>query len=264
MNLDPRPIYVTIADDLRRQIITGELAVGDQIPTEAVLCEKHGVSRMTVRQALDSLVLSGHLRRRRGKGTFVNSAKTERSASRLLGFEEDTANRGLTPVTTVLEVTWQEADSEERQYLGLRPGTLVQKIDRLREVNGEPIGINHIVLLEPWSRALAGHDFSRSLYAILRESLVDEVKEAEQRIEAVPADAEQAALLRVEVGAPLLRIVRTTYLERHGLIGLTRTYYRGDRYFLSLKVIRDTPEAGAPPSPATAQATRRRKKDEPT
>ncbi len=248
---DARPIYVTISDELRQRIISGSLSVGDQIPTEAELCDQYGVSRMTVRQALDSLVSSGYLMRLRGKGTFVSSDKAERSASRLLGFEEDTLGRGLTPATRVLSTRWLEANREERQLLGQLPGSRVQRIDRLRTVNDEPVGINHVVLLERWGRALAGEDFSRSLYSILRESLADEVKEAEQRIEAAPADDAQAELLEVAVGAPLLRIVRTTYLERHGLIGLTRTFYRGDRYFLSLKVSRESLNHGAPLAAAT-------------
>ena len=248
---DARPIYVAISDDLRQQIISGSLSVGDQVPTEAALCQTYGVSRLTVRQALNSLVASGYVTRRRGKGTFVNSDKAERSASRLLGFEEDTANRGLLPATRVLATGWFEAAREEVQLLGLKPGAKVQRIDRLRTVNGEPVGINHVVLLERWGKALADQDFSKSLYQILRSTLTDEVKEAEQRIEATPADPQQAELLQVTTGAPLLRIVRTTYLERHGLIGLTRTYYRGDRYFLSLKVSRESLNHGTPEAAAT-------------
>lgn len=233
-----RPIYRTISADLRQQINSGELAVGEQLPTEAALCEHYGVSRMTVRQALDMLVSSGLIVRRRGRGTFVKSAKVERSASELLGFQEDTILRGLEPSTEVLARGWKDASPEDRQFLDLPAGRRVWRIDRLRSVGGEPIGINHIILLERWGEALRHQDFSRSLYTIISHSLADEVKEADQRIEAVPASPDQAELLATQPGAPLLRIVRTTYLRRHGLIGLTRTFYRGDRYFLSLKVLR--------------------------
>lgn len=239
-----RPIYVTISDDLRSQITGGTLAVGDQVPTEAALCERYGVSRMTVRQALDTLVTSGYVARRRGKGTFVISQKAERSASVLLGFEEDTRLRGMTPTTRVLGIGWTRAGREESQLLGLTADDRVMQVDRLRSVNGEPIGINHIVLLEKWGGLLKDEDFGRSLYSVVKAVLDDEVKEADQRIEASPANPEQAELLQVNPGAPLLRIVRTTYLWRLGLIGLTRTFYRGDRYFLSLKVSRKTPQDG--------------------
>lgn len=240
-----RPFYVTIAEELRKQITDGDLAIGDQVPTEAVLCQHYGVSRMTVRQALDTLVSSGYLVRRRGKGTFVVSDKAERSASQLLGFEEDTKLRGMTPATRVLKVGWAQAGKEELQLLGLKQGARIKQVDRLRTVNGEPIGLNHIVLLEKWAQLLGEEEFGGSLYDLLATALRDQIKEAEQRIEATPATQQQADLLQVQVGAPLLRIVRTTYLERNGLIGLTRTYYRGDRYFLSLKVSRKTLGPGA-------------------
>lgn len=251
-DLAARPIYATIAGDLRQEITSGALVVGDQIPTEAELCDHYRVSRMTVRQAIDLLVASGYLKRQRGKGTFVNSDKAERSASRLLGFEEDSLNRGLSPATRVLGSGWHQAGLEEQQLLGLPRTARILQVDRLRTVNDEPIGINHIVLLERWGRNLTDQDFRKSLYAILRDSLADEVKEAEQRIEAVPANNEQADLLQVVPGAPLLRIVRTTYLQRHGLIGLTRTYYRGDRYFLSLTVSRESLNHGGHDPAATA------------
>lgn len=241
-----RPIYTVIADDLMRLIVEGGVSVGERLPSEAELCRTYGVSRMTVRQAVTALVDGGYVERRRGSGTFVQSTKLERSASRMLGFEEDMLLRGLTPTTVVLRSGWTTAGPEEREFLRLDGGARVLSVERLRSVNGEPIGTNQITLPQKWGELLEGQDFSRSLYALLREVLDDEVKEAEQRIEATPADHAQATLLRVARGAPLLRIVRTTFLRRHGLIGLTRTYYRGDRYYLSLKVSREALEQGGP------------------
>ena len=142
---DTRPIYQTIAADLRERITGGRLRVGERLPSETELCRDYGVSRMTVRQALSSLQASGLLLRRQGKGTFVASTKGERSASRLLGFEEDTISRGLTPGSTVLASGWGELDAEAQLLLdrsGPEPAFLV---DRLRTVNDEPIGINRII-----------------------------------------------------------------------------------------------------------------------
>lgn len=244
LTAEAQPIYRTIADDLRSRIVSGDLAVGEQIPTEADLCAIYGVSRMTVRQALSSLSASGYLVGRRGKGTFVASNKAERSASRLLGFEEDTRNRGLDPATRVLSTEWREADSEAQLLLDCPPGTRLLSVERLRTVNGEPIGINHVLLLEQWAGRLVGEDLGGSLYAIIRRVVADEVAMADQRIEAVQATGEQAELLAIEPGAPLLRIVRATYTHDHGLIGLTRTFYRGDRYYLSLTVNRHAFDRG--------------------
>jgi GntR family transcriptional regulator len=237
---------MTIADELRQQIITGQLSVGDQVPTEAALCTRYGVSRMTARQALNSLAAGGYLIRRRGKGSFVASGKAERSASLLLGFAEDTRNRGLEPVTRVLHHALREADREARHLLDLPAGAQVLVIDRLRSVSGEPVGINHILLLPRWSDAFSQQDFTGSFYGIIQTVLDDHATVADQRVEAVEANAEQSDLLGITPGAPLLRIVRITYLQKHGLIGLTRTFYRGDRYFLSLRVNRESFSSGSP------------------
>jgi GntR family transcriptional regulator len=238
---------MTIADDLRQQIISGQLSIGDQVATEAALCSRYSVSRMTARQAVNSLVTGGYLTRRRGKGTFVTSDKAERSASHLLGFAEDTRNRGLEPVTRVLHQGLRSADREARQLLDLPAGTQLLTIDRLRSVNSEPIGINHILLLDRWSDAFGDQDFTGSFYRIIHQVLDDDVRIAQQRVEAVQANAEQAALLGIAPGSALLRIIRVTYLQKHGLIGLTRTFYRGDRYFLSLQVSREAFTSGSSP-----------------
>lgn len=233
-----RPIYQTIASDLRDRINAGQLRVGDRLPSEAELCLEYGVSRMTVRQALSSLQAGGFLLKRRGKGTFVASAKAERSASRLLGFEEDTLIRGLTPGSTVLNSNWTTLDEEAQLLLDRNGRERAFVVERLRTVNGEPVGINRIILLERWARQLQGADFGGSLYRIIAEKLSDEASFANQRIEAVAATAQQAELLGITAAQPLLRITRTTHTARHGVIGLTRTHYRGDRYYLSLTVSR--------------------------
>lgn len=235
---DARPIYRTIADDLRYRITSGQLQIGDRLPSESELCGTYGVSRMTVRQALGSLQASGHLLKKRGKGTFVASTKAERSASRLLGFAEDTINRGLTPGTRVLRHGWSELDREAQLLMERSTPERAYTVERLRTVDGEPIGINLIILLDKWARRLSNADFTRSLYGIILERLDDEVMHADQRIEAVTATPEQAQLLAVDTAAPLLRITRVTHTTRHGIIGLTRTLYRGDRYYLSLTVSR--------------------------
>lgn len=236
--VDARPIYQAIADDLRNRIVSGQLAIGDQIPSESELCQTYEVSRMTVRQAVGSLQASGYLMTRRGKGTYVVSAKAERSASRLLGFGEDTVSRGLQPGTKVLNSNWTTLDREAQQLLGRPQPESAYSVERLRTVNGEPVGINQVILLEKWARRLEGADFAGSLYRIISTGLEDEVMYADQRIEAVAAGEEAARLLHLDAGAPLLRITRTTHTAQHGVIGLTRTHYRGDRYYLSLTVSR--------------------------
>lgn len=235
------PMYARIMADIRGEIAAGTLALGDRLPPEAALCERYGVSRMTVRHAVDGLVAAGLLKRRRGVGTFVSRTKTERVASRLLGFREDALAHGLTPTTEVLSTTTEALGAEDGAILDLPPTTRVLRVGRRRSTDGEAIGLNTVVLVPPFATLLRELDFSGSLYEAVAAALGTEVAGAAQTVEAVVADAPTAAILEVQSGAALLRVTRATYLEDGRTLGLTRTLYRGDRYFLSLQLERGEP-----------------------
>lgn len=193
---------------------------------------------MTVRHALGRLVAHGLLVRRRGIGTFVAKPKMERVTSHLLGFEEDMVAHGLTPQTKLLEQGWLAPDGKDAQMLELTSEERVLQVKRLRYTNNEPIGINTIQLVPSMGRQLENEDFTRSFYTLVNETLGSGVAFAKQRVEAVPAEREQAQLLNVEKGMCFLKVERLTYLQDNRLLGLTRSYYRGDCYFLSLTVER--------------------------
>jgi GntR family transcriptional regulator len=235
------PIYARIESDLRRSIASGEWRLGSRIPTEDALRARYGVSRMTVRHAVDRLATAGLLVRRQGVGTFVAKTKLERVTSRLLGFHEDALAHGLDPATRVLRSEQLPAGDEDAALLDVAPGTILHHVVRLRTTAGEPIGLNTIVLLPEIARQLATLDFTGSFYAGVAATLGVEVASAEQTVEAVQGDVETCALLQVAPGAPLLRVTRVTYVADGRLIGLTRTLYRGDRYYLSLALRRSEP-----------------------
>ncbi len=235
------PIYARIQADLRRQIADGRLALGARLPPEAAMCQRYGVSRMTVRHAVDGLVTAGLLTRRRGVGTFVTRTKTERVASRLLGFREDALAHGLSPATEVLTRVAEPLGAEDGAVLDMPPATRALRITRRRSADGEPIGLNTVVLVPPFAASLQDQDFGGSLYETVAEVVGVEVAGADQDVEAVSAEAHVARLLAVPPGAPLLRVTRATFLADGRTLGLTRTLYRGDRYFLSLRLDRSGP-----------------------
>lgn len=234
----PIAAYLRIEQDIRMQIDSGAYRAGDQIPTEDELCDRYGVAKMTVRQGLSRLVAGGVLVRRRGIGTFVAAPKIERAGNRLLGFEEDARAHGVAPSTEVLAKNWVEATPDEAEPLGLSPDAQVFRIERLRRADGEPIALNTILLPPAIGRVLEHLHFGRSLYALAAEALGQTVAYADQRVEATTADLNQAALLGVAEGAALLRIQRITHLSDGRLLGLTRSHYRGDRYFIALRIER--------------------------
>jgi GntR family transcriptional regulator len=236
-----RPIYARIESDLRQAIASGAWGLGSRIPSEDALCTRYGVSRMTVRHAVDRLANAGLLVRRQGVGTFVAKTKIERVTSRLLGFREDALAHGLDAATQVLRSGTTLAGAEDAALLDVLPGAPLFEVVRLRTTDGEPIGLNTIVLLPRVAEALAGIDYADSFYAGVAHALGAEVTSAEQTVEAVPCDDATAGLLRVDAGASLLRVTRVTYVAGDRLIGLTRTLYRGDRYYLSLTLRRMEP-----------------------
>lgn len=238
LSIPPIAAYLRIEQDIRILIDSGAFRPGDRIPTEDELCNKYGVAKMTVRQGLSRLVAGGALIRRRGIGTFVAAPKIERAGNRLLGFEEDARAHGVQPSTEVLAKKWADAMPEEAETLGLSPNMQVLRIDRLRRTDGEPIALNTILLPPAIGRQMEHLDFGRSLYAHAAEALGQPVAYADQRVEAVTADRNQAALLHVEDGSALLRVQRVTYLSDGRLLGLTRSHYRGDRYFIALRIER--------------------------
>ena len=233
-----QPAYARIEADLRHAIAAGEWPVGDRLPSEGQLCGRYGVSRMTVRQALERLAAAGLVAKQQGVGTFVARTKIERVASRLLGFREDTLAHGQRPSTRVLSVQTTAAGDADAHLLGLDPADEVLRVARLRATDDEPIALNEVVVAPAFVRALADLDFTQSFYDGAARLLGVEVGRAEQTVESVHPPAGAAELLGVPPTDPLLRITRVTFLADGRLLGLTRSHYRGDRYFLSLTVHR--------------------------
>lgn len=238
------PRYAQIEDDLRRQIGDGTLSLGSRLPAEQDLARRYGVARMTVRQALGRLSAAGIVERRHGVGTFVASTKTERVTSRLLGFREDALAHGLQPATEVIGKGLAPLGAADANLLGADEGTVALTVTRLRFTDGEAIGLNTVLILQPYATTLQTIDWTASFYAGAAERLGLEISEVDQTIESVRADPETARQLGIANGAPLLRVTRITYLASGERLGLTRSLYRGDRYFLSLRLHRSGVKPG--------------------
>jgi GntR family transcriptional regulator len=232
------PIYARIEADLRRQIGDGTLALGSRLPAEQDLAQQYGVARMTVRQALGRLSAAGIVERRHGVGTFITSTKSERVTSRLLGFREDAIAHGLEPSTKILATGYEPLLASDALLLGAAEGVSALHVSRLRSTNGEPIGHNSVIIVPPYAAKLENIDWTASFYAGAAEEIGYEVSEVDQTIESVTAEPDVATMLGIETGAALLRVTRVTYLASRGRLGLTRSLYRGDRYFLSLRLHR--------------------------
>lgn len=221
----PGPVYLRLASTLRGLIGLGELTGGDALPSERDLAQAAGLSRVTVRKALDVLAVEGLIERRQGAGSFV-TRQIEQPASVLIGFTEDMQRRGTAPASRLIRKAVGPPDPSEMLKLGLSPSDRVLRLSRVRLSDGEPLAIEHAVVP---ARALPSPALSGSLYAALGAQGNAPVR-ALQRVQAGIASAEEAALLGIAPGDAVLRIERRSFLANGRPIEVTVSAYRGDRY----------------------------------
>ncbi len=234
------PYYIQLIDLLKGKINRGEWQPGDQILSEPELCEKFGVSRTVVRQALREIELEGLIVRRKGKGTFIAEAKINESlAQKLTGFYHDMVERGLTPVTQVLHQSVTKVPNKVLDYLELPPDADVIQLYRLRSVNDEPIVLVTSYLPYHLCPQAAEADFSnQSLYAYLERECGLLIAHGRRYIEAVLASEEEAELLQIEAGAPLLQLNSVSFLEDDTPIEYYEALHRGDRSRFEVELVR--------------------------
>ncbi|MGJ3263260.1 MAG: GntR family transcriptional regulator [Salinarimonas sp.] len=222
----PTPLYLQLAEQIRARVAEGAIRVGDAVPSERELSLLGGVSRVTVRKALDLLLREGLLSRRQGSGTYV-LPRIQQSAALLAGFSAEMRGRGLEPGAVWIERGEGVATPEEAMALGLDLGARVVRLARVRTADGEPLAIERATVP---TRFLPGPEcVDRSLYEALA-ARGHEPARGHQRLQASLATPTEARLLAVPVGAAVLRIERRAYLADGRAVELTRSAYRGDRY----------------------------------
>jgi GntR family transcriptional regulator len=204
--------YAAIIAEIEQAIADGRLAPGDRLPAERALAEEHGVSRMTVRQALQLLESRGLLRRAIGRngGSFVARPKVERDLGTFSGLSEQLARQGVAAGARVLSA--HEVD-----------GAI--EIARVRLADGEPFALERSTFPERFHWVLE-RDLTGSLYELLGD---DAPVRAVERIEPIAADADEAAALELRVGAPLLLVDRIAYNADGDVVETARDVFRGDR-----------------------------------
>jgi GntR family transcriptional regulator len=221
-----RPLYQGLAEDLARAIGSGDLRPGAQLPPERRLAEEHGVSRVTVRRAIEQLAREGLVEQKRGSGTYV-SRRVSQPLSILTSFSEDVAARGMYAQSELVGRGVGVATPDEVISLGLAPGHRVSRIVRLRSADGQPLALESSTLVHdalPDPEAVGD-----SLYETLDRKGLRPVR-AVQRLSAVPLDPALAQMLGTSPGAPGLLIVRIGYSADGRAVEYTRSTFRGDRW----------------------------------
>jgi GntR family transcriptional regulator len=202
------------------------LGTDDALPPERDLAEELGVSRITVRKAIEGLVKEGLLVRRQGSGTFVSN-RVEKNFSKLTSFSEDMRARGRKPHSVWLNRAQGTVTPEESLTLRSSPGTSVYRFHRIRYADEAPMSLEYATVL---ASCLPSVDaVEASLYEALERTGNRPVR-ALQRLRAVLFTAEQAKLLKAHEKDAGLLVERVGFLSDGHAIEYTQSFYRGDIY----------------------------------
>lgn len=235
----PQPRYHDAFRRLAGQIESGELAAGDRLPSERWLCDQFGVSRTTVRRAIEELVTAGLVE---ASGRVAAPAGAPAS-NELMSLTDLARARGLTATADVLSAAVRPATLDEADVFQVGAGTDVFELRRRRLLDGLAVAIDHDrVPLRHLPDALRIDFTTASLYASLAAA-GSRVVRSSMQIEAHAADAEQAGLLGLDAGAPVLCSLDHATNASGQVVNIGRTVYRSDRHrFLATFVRRPRPE----------------------
>jgi GntR family transcriptional regulator len=208
------------------------LEVGQPIPAERQLATDLGISRLTLRAALDELVRDGYLDRRHGSGTYVTEPKIAQPLT-LTSFSEDMRRRGMTPGSRTLELTTTTAGARLAHRLGVSPEAKLVRVKRLRLADGQPMAMEVLHVPETLVPGLTKADFEdHSFYELLRDRYGIVIGSGTQSIEPTVTSEEESEVLSVPLHTPAFLFERTTVSESGRTVEFVRSIYRGDRYRL--------------------------------
>lgn len=227
--LDPdssQPLYQQLQRALREAIERGVLNPDDALPSERQLAIDLGISRITVRKAIDGLADDGLLVRRQGSGNFVGT-HIEKNFAKLTSFSEDMRARGRNPTSHWLKRQAGQVTPDEAMRLALSPGAQVYRFHRLRFADDEPMALEYCTIAAGALPSIDAVDIS--LYDALERAGNRPVR-ALQLLRALLLDEEKARLLEAKPGDAGLLVERVGYLRDGRAIELSQSYYRGDTY----------------------------------
>ncbi len=238
------PLWLQLKHALK-SFSTFDIRPGAQIPSETQLCEAYGLSRVTVRQAITSLVDEGMLVRRQGRGTFVRLARLAETLSEpqhflLSGFDaSDLANVAVYSTETVPIPEWIGAK------LGVEPEESVFKIRKVLTADGERVAFRTTYV--PVNRVpdLLSADMHQPIVSTLEANFGLRLTSAEETIEVIVADDFRADMLGVAVDHPLVLVERVVSTEDGLPIECSRTFYKADRFSFRRHLEREAPNGSA-------------------
>lgn len=237
--LSHQPLYMQIKNALKKQIVSGEYAPYERIPSESELMSTYGVSRITVRQALRDLHGEGLIFSSQGKGTFASKPKATQDVQQLEGFEEAMKPKGYDTSARLVSIRERNADRDIQENLKIPAKEKVVEVVRIRYLNKEPVSLDRSFFPLDIGRSLFGKDLSGDIFPMMEADLGISLGRAEISLEARPADEEVAQHLELEHGSPIMWVERLTRDSTGKPIDYEYLAFRGDSYKYCFKIERE-------------------------
>jgi GntR family transcriptional regulator len=238
----PLTLYYQLELLIRERIESGELQLGESLPSENALAEMYNVSRITVRKAFDRLEEDGLIIRRRGARTILSPnitfrPKGEGHQGDFRGFEDELRNIGFSPNATILEINEGVPPSFIAALLELPSDKEAVRIRRLGKVEEHPLWMESRYFPLDVGRALVKADLNKGSILTLINEIGQKVTDVEMHVQAVVATPRQAQLLEIPANEALLLHQSVSYTEDRRVVQVARVYLRSDRYKLVLNAI---------------------------
>jgi DNA-binding GntR family transcriptional regulator len=231
----PIPLYFQVAQELEKAITSGLLGPGAKLPNEISLADNYGLSRPTMRRAIQELVDKGLLVRKRGVGTQVVHGEVSRPVE-LTSLFDDLSRNGQAPRTTLLTREVIPADEATAKQLDIAVGKAILHLRRLRYANGEPLAIMENFLPEDLADLPEKDLEERGLYQMMRSRGIH-IRVAKQRIGARTGTTEECRLLTERRNSPLLTMDRSTYDDSGRTVEWGHHVYRASQYSFAVTLV---------------------------
>lgn len=227
------PLYIQAEKLLRKIIELPEHQQGKLLPNEVQMASSLGISRNTLRQAINKLVFEGLLIRKKGVGTIVTKP-VDSKANNWKSFSQEMKTKGISIVNYDIEFKWLVPEIEILQFFGLKEGSKVLKMERLRGSDSGPF-VFFISYFHPRIGLTGQEDFNRPLYNIMEEDYSVTVKISQEEITATAANKEMADKLEMNFGEPILKRKRFVFDPGRRPIEFNIGYYRADSFVYTLE-----------------------------
>jgi GntR family transcriptional regulator len=235
------PLYHQLQRILQAEIESGKWHADEQLPNEAKVAERFGVSKITVRQALEELVDLGYVRREQGRGTFITKRKFDEGPRELTSFTEEMRRHRLVASSRLLSQIVVDADARVAHALGLPARSPVYVLKRVRLSAGKPVSVQTAHIPAEFVPGLV-MDEAASLYEILQSRYDLYPARARETYTAAATDQAAAELLGIPTGSPVFAVERITMSLNERPFEFVQSIVRGDRYSIVLELVKDGAE----------------------